>query len=152
VTFGKDKSTTMIEATQQSRKERKALENLKKKRSKQKLQLYIRKKVGFTSLMYQGFVKKASLIYLFNFFHDMSWPPTQGEVEILLRKGNYYCLQNHSKQQLFMAAVFKLNAPATGVRIDIITFGKQNNHIILDDLKLAKSLNDYLIVGLICDL
>jgi hypothetical protein len=38
VTFGKDKSTTIIEATQQSRKERKTFENLKNKRSKQKMQ------------------------------------------------------------------------------------------------------------------
>jgi hypothetical protein len=57
--------------------------NLKKKKNKQKLQLFDRRKVGWLFLIFQNFVKKASLIYFFNFFNDMSWPATQGKVKNL---------------------------------------------------------------------
>jgi hypothetical protein len=113
-------------------------ENLKKKRAKQKLQLFDRRKVRLTFSAFQSFTKKASLIYFFNFFNDISWPATKGEVEILfsVSKGNYLIknLQNNSKQQFDMAAMVALNASkATGVQIGTL-FGKILTQIVLDNL------------------
>jgi hypothetical protein len=95
--------------------------------------------------MNQNYVKKASLMFLFSFFNDMSWPATQGNVEVIVFREEEIYLQNNSIQQLDMAAIYTLKAEiATGVRSDIQNFRTLFNHIILDDSKLTVLLNGYL--------
>jgi hypothetical protein len=117
--------------------------NLKKKRSKQKMQFNRRRKVRLNFSINENYLKKASIIYMFNFFNDMSWPATQGIVEIIKLNNIEVKSQNNIQQQFDMAAGVCLNDQvATCVQTDIAIWKETFIYIILDDSVLTVFLND----------
>jgi hypothetical protein len=78
------------------------------------------RKVRLCFSINENYLKKASIIFMFSFFYDMSWPATEGKVEINQFRSKDNKLQNTSRQQFDMAAGVCLNDQvATGVQIDI---------------------------------
>jgi hypothetical protein len=108
------------------------------------MHLNIRRKVRLNFSIDLNYIRKTSILFLFSFFSDLSWPATEGKVRSFQKNDVRNYLQSYSLKRFDMAAVNKLKAQkAIGMQIDIKVI-KFKNHITLDELKLAVMLNGVL--------
>jgi hypothetical protein len=120
--------------------------NLKKKRNKQQMHFNCQRKVRFNFSINENYLKKASIIFMFNFFNDKSWPATQGKVEVSNFKNNKeIILRNNLNHKLDVTAGVCLNDQvATGMQVQNIICEKTLRlTIISDDSILTVILNDH---------
>jgi hypothetical protein len=130
----------LIDVKNQELKARK--DNLKRKRLKHSLHLINQKKVRLRCSIDGNYLKKVSILYLFNYFDYKSWPATQGRAKILMLKNDvrdYHYLHEYSIERSKCTTVGKRTLFSQNVT------GMYNcecdRHIFMDELKLTVSLN-----------
>jgi hypothetical protein len=125
-------------------KEKRHYWNLKKKKNKHSMQLIRQRKVRSKVKVVVNCRKIVSILFLYTFFKDKSWPATQGRVKTI-QNDVRELIESYLIKWYDMAAVEKLNTSmVTGVQTNIMKFCFLNQKIACSILKLIVLLHKML--------
>jgi hypothetical protein len=116
--------------------------NLKKSRTKHLMHLNGQRKVRSIFSMELNYGRVVSIMFLFSFFNDKSWPATQGRAR-MFQNNNRDCFRSDINKWFDMAAVTIHNAEkATGVQINM------NDYIFYFSIYITSTQLKFIIIQL----